>query len=82
MQIMKFLLLALVVTSSQAEEKAIYVGGGRYSCDSGSIDCAMLKQRNQEQTRREQDRHEDEERYDREERREAEYQRGQEMDDY
>lgn len=75
-------LLMFLSTSSLAGEKAIYVGEGRYSCDSDSIDCAILKQRNQEQTRRERERYEDERRVDREERREAEYLREYETRDY
>ena len=75
-------LLLLVSTSIAASEKAVYVGGGRYVCDSDSIDCAVLKQRNQEQTRREQERYENEQRYEQEERREAEYLRDDETREY
>jgi hypothetical protein len=84
MQTIKLLLLLLVFlpASAQAGEKAIYVGEGRYACDSDSIDCAVLKQRNQEQTRRERERYEDERRDDREERLEREYLREHEIDDY
>lgn len=84
MQVMKLLLPLLVFLSmsAQAGEKATYVGGGRYACDSDSVDCAVLKQRNEEQTRRVQERYENERRYDREERRDAEYQREHETSDY
>lgn len=82
MQIMKLLLLVFFSMSAQAEEKAIYVGEGRYSCDSDSIDCAVFKQRNQEQTRRERERYEDEQRYDWEEPREAGYGQVYEMNVY
>lgn len=84
MQMIKLLLPLLMFLSAsiQAGEKAIYVGEGRYACDSDSIDCAVLKQRNQEQTRREWERYENERRYEREERREAEYQREYETGDY
>lgn len=75
-------LLVFLSASIQAGEKAIYVGEGRYACDSDSIDCGVLKQRNQEQTRRERERYEDERRADREERREREYLREYEIDDY
>ena len=75
MKIIKLFLPLLLLVSSNipASEKAIYVGGGRYACDSSSIDCAVLKQRNQEQTRRERERYEDEQWHDREERHEVEY---------
>lgn len=43
-------LLLLLPISSTASEKAVYVGGGRYACDSNSTDCAVLKQRNEERT--------------------------------
>ncbi|WP_074796617.1 hypothetical protein [Nitrosospira briensis] len=66
-------LLLLLPIISTASEKAVYVGGGRYACDSDSTDCAVLKQRNEERTRREQERYENERQYEREERREAEY---------
>lgn len=84
MQVIKLLLplLLLLSMNAQAGEKAVYVGGGRYACDSDSTDCAVLKQRNEEQTRRVQERYENERRYEREERREAEYQREYETDDY
>ena len=84
MKIRKLLLPLLLFSSmsTQAGEKAVYVGEGRYVCEADSVDCAVLKQRNQEQARRLQERHEDEQRYDREERREAEYQREYETGDY
>ncbi len=75
MNIIKFFLplLLLVPVNAAASEKAVYVGGGRYACDSDSTDCAVLKQRNEERTRREQERYENERQYEREERPEAEY---------
>ena len=75
MKTMKLFLPLLLLLSSiaTAEEKAVYVGDGRYACGSDSIDCAVLKQRNEERTRREQERYENERQYEREERREAEY---------
>jgi hypothetical protein len=75
-------LLLFVSASAPASEKAVYVGGGRYACNSASTECAVLKQKNEEQTRRERERYEDERRDDREERREAEYLREYETRDY
>lgn len=84
MHILKLLLQLLVFlsVSAQAGEKAIYIGEGRYACDSDSIDCAVLEQRNQEQTRSERERYEDERRADQEERREREYLREYGIGDY
>lgn len=84
MHILKRLLPLLVFLSASAHagEKAIYAGEGRYACDSDSIDCAVLKQRNQEEMLRERERYENERRYEREERRETEYLREYEIDDY
>ncbi|SFO38616.1 hypothetical protein [Nitrosospira briensis] len=84
MQVIKLLLPLLLSLSmnAQAGEKAVYVGEGRYACDTGSIDCAVLKQRNEEQTRRVQESYENEQWYEREERRESRYQREYETDDY
>ena len=73
-------LLLLMPINAAASEKAVYVGEGRYACDSDSSDCAVLRQRNEEQTRRVQERYENERRYEREERRETEYLREYESD--
>jgi hypothetical protein len=84
MQAIKLLLplLLSLSTNAQAGEKAVYVGEGRYACDYGSIDCAVLKQRNEEQTRRVQESYENDRRYEREERRETRYEREYETGDY
>ncbi|BCT69496.1 hypothetical protein [Nitrosospira sp. NRS527] len=74
-------LLLLLSMNAQAAEKAVYVGEGRYACDSDSTDCAVLKQRNEEQARRRRERYENEQRYEREERHESS-QREYETDDY
>lgn len=68
-------LICFVPLTAQAGEKAIYVGEGRYSCSSDSVDCAVIKQRNNEFSIRQQERREREERYERAERREREYDR-------
>lgn len=75
-------LLLLLPMSIQADEKAVYVGEGRYVCEGDSVDCAVLKQRNQEQTRRAKERNEDDRRYERSERREIESQREYESSRY
>lgn len=84
MQVIKLLLPLLLSLSMNAKagEKAVYVGEGRYACDSRSIDCAVLKQRNEEQTRRVQESYENDRRYEREERRETRHQREYETGDY
>lgn len=70
------LLLSLTISiRAQAAEKAVYVGEGRYSCQGESMDCAVLKQRNQEQTQRTRERNEYERRNEEAERREREYRR-------
>jgi len=78
----RFSALALLVSftcitsiTAQAGEKATYVGEGRYSCSSDSVDCAVLKQRNNELSIRQQERRENERRYERAEQREREYDR-------
>ncbi|MBA4144004.1 MAG: hypothetical protein H0X43_13745 [Nitrosospira sp.] len=73
MQIIRRLLplVLLLSVNTQAEENATYVGGGRYACDSDTVDCGVLKQRNEERERKAQDRDEDERRYERAERRDA-----------
>lgn len=75
------LLSALDVSASDGE-KATYVGGGRYVGEGKSVDDAVLHQRNNEWTQRQQDRQENEQRHDRSERRERDrdYQRN--SDDY
>lgn len=75
-------LVSVVSISAQADEKAVYVGEGRYACSNDSSDCAVLRQRNQEQTRRAQERNEDDRRSDRAERREREYERDYESSRY
>ena len=76
-------LTIIVSTTAQAEERrAVYVGEGRHACSDGSADCAVLKQRNQEQTRRAQERNENDRQNDRAERREREYQRDYESSRY
>jgi hypothetical protein len=82
MQGIRLLFLLFLSMSTHADEKAVYVGEGRYACDRDSVECAVLKQRSQEQTRRAQERDEDERRYERSERREAEYQREYETGNY
>lgn len=64
-------LVLLLSMNAQAAEKAVYVGEGRYACDSDSTDCEVLKQRNEEQARRRGERYETEQRYEREEPRES-----------
>jgi hypothetical protein len=75
MQGIKLLLLLLLAMNVQAEEKAVYIGEGRYACEGDSVECVVLKQRNREQTRRAQERDEDKRRYERSELRESEYRR-------
>jgi len=65
----------LVSTAGQAGERATYVGEGRYSCSSDSIDCAVLRQRNNDISSRQRERLEAEQRYESYERREREYER-------
>jgi hypothetical protein len=60
---------------AQAGERATYVGEGRYSCSSNSIDCAVLRQRNNDISNRQRERLEAEQRYESYERREREYER-------
>lgn len=67
--------------TAQADEK-VYVGEGRYACSEDSADCAVLKQRNEEQMRRARDRNDYEQRSDRAERHEREYLRDYESDRY
>lgn len=68
-------LMCIMPLTAQAGEKATYVGEGRYSCSSDSVDCAVLRQRNNELSIRQQERQETERRYERAERREREYER-------
>ena len=42
--------------TAHAGEKAVYVGEGRYVCGTDSVDCVVLKQRNEERMRRIQER--------------------------
>lgn len=75
------LLTLTISVTAQAREEAVYVGEGRYvGEDRDSSDTAVLRQRNQEQTIRQQERNRDEERYERAERRERSYER--ESSDY
>ena len=81
------LLPALILASgvsiiAQADERAVYVGEGRYACSNDSSDCAVVRQRNEEQTRRVRERDDYERRSDRQERREREYERDYESDRY
>lgn len=69
------LLVLFVSMSVYAEEKAVYVGEGRYACGSDSVDCAVVRQRNQEQTRRIQERDESDRRNQQNDRQEREYRR-------
>jgi hypothetical protein len=73
------LVLPLSITA-KAGEKATYVGEGRYSCSTDSIDCAVLRQRNNELTERQYDRQENERRSGDAERREREYDRERQQD--
>jgi hypothetical protein len=66
--------------TAKAGEKATYVGGGRYSCSTDSINCAALMQRNNESTERQYDRQENERRSNDAERREREYDRERQQD--
>lgn len=75
MRIVKLLFILFVSMSAHAEEKAVYVGEGRYACGSDSVDCAVVRQRNQEQTRRTQERDESNRRNEQNDRQEREYQR-------
>lgn len=51
---MKNIALILVVAASvaQAEPRVTYVGDGRYACSGSDRDCAAVRQRNDDQTRR------------------------------
>lgn len=61
------LIFSLVIASlAHAEPRMTYVGEGRYACSGSDRDCAPIRQRNDEQTRRTQERFE-------RERRESEY---------
>ena len=71
----KLLFLLFLALNAHADEKAVYVGDGRYACDGDSADCAVIKQRNQDQARRAQERDEDERRYERERLRETDSRR-------
>lgn len=71
-----FLVLAMPI-AVQANEKATYVGDGRYVGEGKSVDDAVLRQRSDEYTERQQDRRRSESRYDRYER---EYERS--VNDY
>jgi len=73
-------LIWLVPAIGQADERAVYVGEGRYSCSSDSIDCGELRQRNNEISNRQRERWEAEQRYERYERREREYERERQED--
>ena len=82
---MKWIMLVFALSLAliaQADEKAVYVGEGRYYSPSDSVDNAVLKQRNQEQTRRAQERNENDRRNDNEDRRERENQRDYESSRY
>jgi hypothetical protein len=52
MQFIKVVLSLFIIMSAHAEEKAVYVGEGRYVCGTDSVDCVVLKQRNEERMRR------------------------------
>lgn len=73
-------LICLTPVIGHAGERATYVGEGRYSCSSDSVDCAVLRQRNNEISTRQQERLEAEQRYERYERRERQYERDYEYD--
>lgn len=73
-------LSCLIPIIGQAGDRATYVGEGRYSCSSDSIDCAVLRQRNNEVSNRQRERLEAEQRYERYERREREYERERQED--
>jgi hypothetical protein len=75
MRFIKLLFSLSLVMSAHAGEKAIYVGEGRYACGVDSVDCAVLKQRNQEQTRRTQERDKEDQRNEQVDRQEREYKR-------
>lgn len=47
------LLVAVVVaTAAHAEPRVTYVGDGRYACSGSERECAAIRQRNDDQTRR------------------------------
>lgn len=51
------LILAFAAASlAQAEPRVTYVGDGRYACSGSDRDCAAIRQRNDDQTRRTLDR--------------------------
>lgn len=77
-----FTVTLVSTTTAHADERAVYVGEGRYACSEDSADCAVLKQRNEEQTRRARDRNDYEQRSDLAERHEREYLRDYESDRY
>ena len=69
------LAMAMPITA-QADEKATYVGEGRFvGNDRNSSDSAVIRQRNQEQFERRQDRDRSEQRYQESERRQRDYER-------
>lgn len=71
-----FCLSWAVPTLGQADDRATYVGGGRYvGQDRTSTNTAILRQRNQDLTERRQDRDRSEQRYQESERRERSYER-------
>ncbi len=74
---MKWIMLAFslcLALDVHADEKATYVGEGRYYSPSDSVDSAVLRQRTHEQTQRQEERRENDRRNDREDRRDREYQ--------
>ena len=74
-----FIAAAAIVLPCFAREP-VYVGEGRYFCSDNTIECATLKQRNNEISIRKQERWEAEQRYERYERRERHYERYYEYD--
>lgn len=46
------LILAAAATVAHAEPRVTYVGDGRYACSGSDRDCATIRQRNDDQTRR------------------------------
>lgn len=81
-----FIAIAYSTISDAADrERATYVGGGRYVGEGKSVDDAVLRQRSDEYSERQQDRQRNDERYDRAERheRDSEYeQQGRDWSEY
>lgn len=69
MWVLSFALLSALNVSANDKEKATYVGGGRYVGEGKSVDDAVIRQRSDEYSERQQDRQVEDRRYERAERR-------------